>query len=547
MALAWLASSTDGGNTFPPAWRQGSFVSGGCDDSNMCLPEQSPRDAALAQLASLDPGLLDATELMGQIAGLAAFISQAQAHLARLAGTLDTTGGAAEGGYSSASAFLRTKCGLSPGHAAAVTSTARGLAARPATREAAEAGVISFDQAQIITRTTTWLEDPATAARIEQALLAHAPGLDTARFRRFAEEAAHSADPDAADEREQRRWERRHLSFGLTLDNTGMLSGSCGDAVSYEIVRTAAEAFGVPGGQADDRCAAQRRMDGLVAACKAALDSATAPGRHGMVPHLSILVCDQTLAQAAAAEAARAAGAAPGAPGAGGAPGGPAGQAAGTTPGLARRRGAWPGGERLPRPRGGRPYQPALSRRNRPDRRRSRPDGRRGDGPAGWCPARPDRARHHADRPPGPGLVLRRADHRDPLARRPAPRRRPHHAHRTPGPAPRPGGPRPGVPLARLRRPRHLGHRSPPHSLGPRRRHQPRWPRPVLPPAPPPLHPPPRLDHHRHPQRHAAPHLPRRVAHPRQPIAWQPASSPPDQHPPRPGGITCGRQYVRAV
>ena len=129
-------------------------------------------------------------------------------------------------------------------------------------------------------------------------LLDHAPGLDTARFRQFAEEVAYRADPDAADEREQRRWDKRHLSFGLTLDATGMLSGTCGDAVSYEILRTAAEAFSPPGGQGDGRTAAQRRMDGLVAACKAALDGGTAPERHGAAPHITVLVKDETLAQA---------------------------------------------------------------------------------------------------------------------------------------------------------------------------------------------------------------------------------------------------------
>jgi Domain of unknown function (DUF222) len=274
----------------------------------MCLPEQSARDAALAQLAGLDPIALDAAALMTQITDLATFISQAPGQLTRLTGVLDATGAAADAGHKSASAFLRTNCGLSPGHAAAVTSTARGLRDRPATQEALEAGVISFDQAQIITRTTAGLDDPETAAYAERVLLDHAPGLDTARFRQFADEVAYRTDPGAAEEREKRRWEKRHLSFGLTLDNTGVLSGSCGDAVSYEIVRTAVEAFGTPGGQADARTAAQRRMDGLVAACKAALDGGTAAERHGAAPHISILVKDETLAQAAAQDAARAAG-----------------------------------------------------------------------------------------------------------------------------------------------------------------------------------------------------------------------------------------------
>jgi Domain of unknown function (DUF222)/HNH endonuclease len=264
----------------------------------MCLPEQSARDAALAELARLDPAVLDAAALMGQITDLAVFISQAQGQLTRLTATLDTTGGAAEAGHKSASAFLRTQCGLAPGRAAAVVATGRGLQQLEATEKALHAGVISFDQAQIIVGTTTGLGEAAGLA--EQVLLDHAPGLDTARLRQFAGEVACRADPGGAEEREKRRWDKRHLSFGLTLDSTGVLSGSCGDSVSYEIVRTAAEAFSPPAGQLDTRTAAQRRMDGLVAACKAALDSGSAPERHGSAPHITVLVKDETLAQAAA-------------------------------------------------------------------------------------------------------------------------------------------------------------------------------------------------------------------------------------------------------
>ena len=174
-------------------------------------------------------------------------------------------------------------------------ATARGLRELEATEKALNAGQISFDQAHIIVGATTDLGEAAGQA--EQVLLDHAPGLDTARLRQFAGEVAYRANPAAAEEREKRRWEKRHLSFGLTLDDTGMLSGACGDAVSYEILRTAAEAFAPPGGQLDTRTAAQRRMDGLVAACKAALDGGSAPERHGSAPHLSVLVKDETLAQ----------------------------------------------------------------------------------------------------------------------------------------------------------------------------------------------------------------------------------------------------------
>ena len=243
----------------------------------MCLPEQSARDAALAELARLDPAVLDAASLMGQITDLATFISQAQGQLSRLTATLDATGGAAGAGHKSASAFLRTQCGLAPGRAAAVVATARGLRGLEATEKALNAGEISFDQAHIIVRAATGLGEAAGQA--EEVLLDHAPGLDTARFRQFAGRGRLPREPGAAEEREKRRWEKRHLSFGLTLDDTGMLSGRVRGRGVLRDFRTAAEAFSPPGGQLDTRTAAQRRMDGLVAACKAALDGGSAP--HG--------------------------------------------------------------------------------------------------------------------------------------------------------------------------------------------------------------------------------------------------------------------------
>lgn len=263
----------------------------------MCLPEQSARDATLAELAAVDPTALDAAGLMGQIGDLATFISQAQAQLARLSAALDAAGGAAAGGHTSTAAFLRTRCGLTAGHAAEMIVTGRRLRALTATEKALQTGEISFDQAHILARTVAGL-DADQAGPAEQLLLDNAPGLDSSQFRRLAAEVSYRVDPDGAEERERKRWERRHLSFGLTLDDTGLLHGACGDTASFEILRTAAEAFAPPGGTADTRTAAQRRLDGLVAACKIALDTGRAPQRHGSAPHVTVLVHDQTLAQA---------------------------------------------------------------------------------------------------------------------------------------------------------------------------------------------------------------------------------------------------------
>src|SRR5450755_3595138 len=302
----------------------------------MCSPGMTARGEVLAGLAALGPGLTDVVDLLGQVRDLAGFADQIQGELARLTGALDAVDGAAEAGYSSTAAFLRHACGRLPGRAGELVATGQALRALAATEKALIAGQISFDAAHMICRTATEIADPALAQVAEEQMLAlarfpepepegqaagpdgqpdsgqpdsgqpdspgpspspwAAPVLDPGQLRRLGEELIYRADPDGAEERERKRFERRHLSFGLTLDNAGTLTGACGDALSAEIIKTAVHAFGPPLGREDTRTAAQRRMDGLTAACQAALDSGTAGTRHGAAPHLSIMVDEQTLA-----------------------------------------------------------------------------------------------------------------------------------------------------------------------------------------------------------------------------------------------------------
>ena len=317
----------------------------------MCSPGVSARDRVLAELAGLGPGTADPLALLDQVRDLAGFIDQAQGELARLTGALDAAGGAAEAGYSSTAAFLRRGCGRSPGRAGELVATGRALRRLPATGKALMAGQVSFDAAHAICRAVGQLGDDAAAGAVEEQLLAFArpqpapapapdaaspaagpepaPGLDPAQLRRLGEELIYRADPDGVEERQQKRFERRHLSLGFTFDQSGAISGMCGDALSLEIIRTAVDAFGPPAGAGDTRTAAQRRMDGLTAACQAALDSGKAGTRHGAAPHLSILVEESTLA----------AGAGAGAPGHAGA----AGPAGTSPPGTGRAAAGLPG------------------------------------------------------------------------------------------------------------------------------------------------------------------------------------------------------------
>jgi hypothetical protein len=307
----------------------------------MCSPRRIARDEVLADLATFGPGVTDAVTLLGQVRDLAGFADQIQGELARLTAAVDAVDGASEAGYSSTAAFLRHACGRLPGRAGELVAVGRALRALAATEAALIAGDISFDAAHMICRTATEIADPGLARVAEEQMLAlarfpepegqaagpdsqpdpdgtgpdadEAPGpaagpglgwaapvLDPGQLRRLGEELIYRADPDRAEERERKRFERRHLSFGLTLDHAGTLSGACGDTLSAEIIKTAVHAFGPPLGTEDTRTAAQRRMDGLTAACQAALDSGTAGTRHGAAPHLSIMVDEHTLADGAA-------------------------------------------------------------------------------------------------------------------------------------------------------------------------------------------------------------------------------------------------------
>ena len=57
-------------------------------------------------------------------------------------------------------------------------------------------------------------------------VLAPAPGLDPRELRRLGEDLTYRADPDAVEERQRKRFERRYLSFGITLDSVGTISGA---------------------------------------------------------------------------------------------------------------------------------------------------------------------------------------------------------------------------------------------------------------------------------------------------------------------------------
>jgi hypothetical protein len=223
------------------------------------------RDQALTELAALGAGSGDALGLLRDVRQVATFADQVLGQLARLAGLVDATGAYAEAGYSSAAAFLRHGCGRSPGRAGELVAVGRALRRSGATGAALDGGQVSFDAAHVICRAAGQIDDRDLAAAAEQEMVAAAtgglsgsrpvpddgwrrPGLDPRELRRLGEDLTYRADPDAVEERQRKRFERRYLSFGLTLDGVGTISGACSDSLSIEIIKTAAEAFSPPGG-----------------------------------------------------------------------------------------------------------------------------------------------------------------------------------------------------------------------------------------------------------------------------------------------------------
>ena len=104
--------------------------------------------------------------------------------------------------------------------------------------------------------------------------------MDPAQLRRLGEELVYRADPDGVEERQQKRFERRHLSLGFTFDESGAISGMCGDALSLEIIRTAVDRVRAAGwgrGHPHRGAAADGRPDRRVQG-RAGLRAPPAPG-----------------------------------------------------------------------------------------------------------------------------------------------------------------------------------------------------------------------------------------------------------------------------
>ncbi len=193
-------------------------------------------------------------------------------------------------GAASVAAWLRIRCGLTNGDAHRIARTARRLRRLPATFAAWRDGTIAGGQVRVICANLTDRTAPLFG-EWEDHVLGHLAGRDvhetTVLMKHWAARAKELLD-DGRDRGEPDPDRSAHLS--PTLDGTGRLDANL-DAEGHQAVQAALRlAMGGPPAADDERTAAQRRYDALVAVFVHFLDHQREKvgGRHR--PHLNVTI-----------------------------------------------------------------------------------------------------------------------------------------------------------------------------------------------------------------------------------------------------------------
>jgi hypothetical protein len=158
----------------------------------------------------------------------------------------------------------------------------------PATAKALADGEVSYLHAAALTRSTQELP-VRTVAAAEPVLLEAARRLDPPRLRKLVGHLCEVADPDATDQRAQRRHDRRGLWVVPTFAGMVAVDGLLG-AEAGETLLTALEPLARPTTADDDRSAAQRNADALTELARRQLEGGRLPQRGGVRPQVAVTI-----------------------------------------------------------------------------------------------------------------------------------------------------------------------------------------------------------------------------------------------------------------
>jgi hypothetical protein len=248
---------------------------------------------AAAELDGLSDG-----ELLEHVTELVAEQNRIAARLTSAVRTAENRQSAEHDGLKTMRSWLRTHTRVSDRAARQLIDTGRALDSLPATQAAFAAGAIGAEQVAAIAPVVSAqrLEQAAACgvdvAAVEVELVSIAARLSVQRLRAAVHFYTERLDPDGA---EPDPTEGRSLTLSRLLDGryTGRLEL---DAIGGEKLATAIEAITAASRCAgDDRTAAQRRGDALVALADLYLASGQLPMLRTVKPHIIVTITGENL------------------------------------------------------------------------------------------------------------------------------------------------------------------------------------------------------------------------------------------------------------
>ncbi len=207
------------------------------------------------------------------LARLRALTAKADALTLAVVGKVDADGTHTYDGCLSTGAWVRATAHQTPAEAARTVRTARALrsGALPNTSAALEAGALSGQHASVIADAVAGAPAGAVAL-IEPEAVAVAVEGDVRATANLMRAFTHALDPDTADEKALRRYERAGITISPLLDGGFAITGTA-DETTGAAIKAAIDAAS-PLVTGDTRTAARRRLDGLHAICRHWLDTA---------------------------------------------------------------------------------------------------------------------------------------------------------------------------------------------------------------------------------------------------------------------------------
>jgi hypothetical protein len=255
-------------------------------------------EAAVDQLATQDLHTLSDAHAAQRVLVLRRLLDRLEGQwLRELAGVDGRSAAGAEADTQalSTASWLRNQLRLGGGAARQAVRTARALFRGPltGTAQALAAGGISTAHAGVLAHGTADL--PAdTTTEAEPVLLEAARRLDPRRLRRVLAHLRQVADPDAAEQEQQRRLDRRGLWLAPTWEGMLAVDGLL-DPEAGQTLLAALEPLARPSGAHDGRSGWQRNADALTELARRSLEGGRLPRTGGVRPQLLVTVDLATL------------------------------------------------------------------------------------------------------------------------------------------------------------------------------------------------------------------------------------------------------------